>query len=289
LDKFGELKSHYFSNKIILDDNDNETIVCNYHSLQPYQHPLRWFVTRYFGTILWYVGEMAVDWYPLLRTKAVVKDERSIKYVYLACGIFNFTKILLILYHFTLSPKEIYNENGVYDDNRIKNFYYYYWMIQLSIIYSSFIYELTVFMVLKKNIFNKLKTENGFLKKFRSISEYRIFFTAAISVTLLPAISVSVILHCMFYAKNIYQNIDTTFEDIRKIIANVEYYMIYIDQILLLYAKEKTSLDNPSSPNTNSSGINPNSTLLLKPIKSKVYFNNLYKLNNNDDTLTYSP
>jgi len=144
-------------------------------------------------------------------------------------------------------------------------------------------------MVLKKNIFNKLKTENGFLKKFRSISEYRIFFTAAISVTLLPAISVSVILHCMFYAKNIYQNIDTTFEDIRKIIANVEYYMIYIDQILLLYAKEKTSLDNPSSPNTNSSGINPNSTLLLKPIKSKVYFNNLYKLNNNDDTLTYSP
>ncbi|OUM56311.1 hypothetical protein PIROE2DRAFT_19132 [Piromyces sp. E2] len=281
MDKFGELKSNYYSNEKVIVDG-NETIVCNYYSKQPYQHPLRWFVTRYIGTILWYVGEMAVDWYPLLRTRAVARNDKSIKYVYLTCGIFNFSKVLLILYHFTLSPTEIYDKDGVYNENRIQQFYFYYWMIQLTIICTSFIYELTVFLVLKKKFFNKTEANFGFLKKFRTISEYRIFFTAAISVTFLPAISISIFLNCFYYMKG-FRKLDTTFEDIRKLIANVEYYMIFIDQILLLYSQKKHTTGFTSSDSEG--GKNEHSNPLLKPITSHSYLETLNKINSND-TLT---
>jgi len=298
--------SHYFANKIETDAQGNLIYSCQYDAPSPEMNPLRWVITRQLGCALWCFGEIVADWYPLLRTKAVVRDKSSIKYVYVACGIFNLSKIALVLYHFTLSPKELYTSKGAYNKDRVDLFYFTYWLIQLFVIYSSAIYDGTVYIVLRKNLSKMGKSNFGFINKFKLISEYRIVVSAIISAVFLPIISITIIIKYYFYITKRYHKLEFSFDDIRQSINNFQYFMIFIDQILLLNSKEGTTLEvsnysNSYSNNSNFGGkssINPvlNGNYQLKKDLNNNYIDYNYRINesnintnlyNNSSTDTY--
>ncbi|ORX42608.1 hypothetical protein BCR36DRAFT_156388 [Piromyces finnis] len=222
----------------------------------PERHPLRWVLTRQLGNFLWYLGEIVADWYPLLRTKAVVKEKHLIRWVFISCGIYNLSKIILIGIHFKVTPSQLYNEKGEYDKDRMDMFYFVYWVVQLIIIYTSALYDLFVYLVLKKSVFTNSRTDIGFFKKFKTISEYRILLSAIISALFLPIVSVTIIIKFIYYIKYNFHDLDFSFDEVRKIISNVQYYMIFIDQILLFQSKQETSYDTNVSSNSYKLSLN---------------------------------
>ncbi|ORX49335.1 hypothetical protein BCR36DRAFT_353800, partial [Piromyces finnis] len=157
LDRLGSIMSHYFANTPTYDIQGNVVgYECIFEAERFEMHPLRWFITRHLATAFWYVGEIVADWYPLLRTKMLLKGEKSMFLIYLTCGLFNFTKIVLIIYYISLGPSKLYDKHGVFDKNLLNVFYYNYWIIQLMVLYTSIIYDITVFMILKKKL-NEIK------------------------------------------------------------------------------------------------------------------------------------
>ncbi|ORX42565.1 hypothetical protein BCR36DRAFT_362353 [Piromyces finnis] len=287
IDKLGEYFKHYYSNTPITDENGNVSYICQNNVYFTEMHPFRWFFTRQIGTVCWYFGEMIADWYPLIRTKAVTKD-RSIWYVYLSCALFNLAKLSLILFHFTLKPEKLYDVNGVFDGQVVNNFYNTYWVIQISIIYTSLIYDFTVFFVLKRKLNEMGQSEFGFLKRFRNVSEFRILISIIISIVFLPICSVSIILKFYYRNKKGYQNLEFSFEDIRTMIANVQYYMIFIDQILLLHLKNESSINATTTPSCNKSCNNFNLSSISNQFNkningSKLYYEKLSNLNLNKE------
>jgi len=295
LDQLSGLMSRYYA-----PDPNDLTKCANDASAE--KHPLRWFLTRQVGMIFWYFGEICGDWYPLLRTRAVARDQKSMYYVYIACGLFNLSKIVMIINHFTFSASNLYTKEGTFNVDANDKFYFRYWIIEAVIIITSLIYDMTVYFVLKKQIFNRTKSDFGFLKKFRSISEYRIIVSVVICVTLLPAVLVAVGLKIVYMYKGM-PGLDFSFEDIRLLIINVQYYMIFIDQIMLFRSRGDTSLGesqsttpyNTTTTNNNISGNNisgnnfstnnlssNNSNQYMKPanIDSKLYYTNLNNYSN---------
>eukprot|EP00833_Pecoramyces_ruminatium_P002646 jgi/Orpsp1_1/1176678/evm.model.c7180000058574.1 len=277
LDKFGQLLSMYYINSAVTDEYGT-SYTC---SVSGNMHPLRWFITRQLGTVFWYVGEIIGDWYPLLRTKAVIRDKKSLYFVYFSCGIFNLSKIALIILHWSLSPTQLYDENGVYELERVNIFYFRYWIIQLIIIYASVFYDFSVYFVLKKNIFNESHSNFGFIKKFKSISEYRIFISSIVSIIFLPIVSITIILKYYYYFKYNYTNLNFSFDEIRQSIANVQYYMIFIDQILLMTSK-KNGHTTSSSLDAGSSNNKSNLSNISLKTSSKFQYKNL-----NNSTTTF--
>jgi hypothetical protein len=284
LEQIGPLMGSYYYK----DSNG----VCQGSNISVEYHPLRWLLTRQIGNIFWYSGEIAGDWYPLLRTRAVAREQKSIWFVYITCGLFNLSKIALIILHWTQLPTRLYDNNGAFDEAKKDRFYNVYWIFQGLVVLSSFIYDLTVYLVLKRQIFSKTKADFGFLKKFRSISEYRMAISAFIGVIGLPIVSISLFFKFYFLMKdsNGYSALNFSFEDIRLLISNVQYYMIFIDQILLFRSRDGSSLGETTTSVTMPYGYNNfgNSNLssnnqVIKPINidSKVYYSNLNSLNTN--------
>jgi len=242
VNKFGDLMPRYYANTPIM--NSEGQIIgyqCKNDSSSPEMHPLRWFLTRQIGCILWCVGEMIADWYPLLRTRAVAKDQKCIWIVYVTCALFNLSKLSLIILHWTLSPTELYDEHGVYRKTKVDMFYFNYWIIHLVIIYASVIYDFSVYYVVRKSLSQIKFNQISFLKKFKSISQYRILVSAGICVIFLPIVSVTIIIKFYYYFKYNYHNLEFSFDEIRQSINNVQYFMIFIDQILLLRTNEEKS------------------------------------------------
>lgn len=195
-------------------------------------HPLRWFISRQLAGIFWYSGEIVGDWYPLIRTRAVVvgEDKKNLWYIYVTCFIFNLSKIVMMLYHFTVDKDNIKLEED--------NFYNVYWAIYLASLCCSLLYDSSVYIAMKRAIFKETESINfGFLKKFRNISEYRILVSAIIGLIGIPIMGSSAILRLNF------KSYDWSFEDLRIFIVNTTYYMMFIDQIMLYYiSKEEHSL-----------------------------------------------
>ncbi|ORX61156.1 hypothetical protein BCR36DRAFT_341482 [Piromyces finnis] len=298
----GGFLSHYFAY-----DNDGK---CIDGLIYTEVYPLKFFMTRQINLFFWYAGEIIGDWYPLLRTKAVARDRNTLKWVYMSCGLFNLSKIAVFFYQWTLDPKKIYRgeKRGVYNKVYVDGFYNGYWIMQCVIIACSLIYDITVYMVLKKQLFDRTnKNEFGFLKKFRSISEYRIVISAVIGVIGLPiSLFISIGKYYFFYIKE-KTDIDFNFEDLRTTIANVQYFMIFIDQILLLRSKDESTIEtynnsgsnshnnfsttsynnyNNYSTNGNYSFKKSNYDYKKSNLDSKSYFSNLSNLNNSSNTLT---
>ncbi|KAG4085958.1 hypothetical protein H8356DRAFT_1434882 [Neocallimastix lanati (nom. inval.)] len=266
LNKLGDLMPNYYATTKTVTST-NETIYgCQFNSPSPEMHPLKWVLTRQIGCIFWCTGEIVADWYPLLRTKAVCDDKKSIRTIYVTCGIFNFFKILLIIYHFTLSPSKLYTDEGVYDKKAIDMFYFKYWVIQLSIIYASAIYDASVYFVLKR-YFDKMNnySEFGFIAKFKAISEYRILISAVVCAIFLPIISLTILMKFYYYIRYDYHNLEFSFDEIRQTINNVQYFMIFIDQILLINSRNETALE-----------ISRPKSIMLSPGNSN---NDIYKSN----------
>ncbi|ORY43196.1 hypothetical protein LY90DRAFT_671768 [Neocallimastix californiae] len=285
LDKLGNLWSYYFANQYKEIKNGDDTIYlwegCQYRSFQTEMHPMKWFVTRQLGVLFWFTGEIAADWYPLVRTRAVARDQKSIRLVYWACGIFNITKITIIVYHWCFSPAKLYDKNGVYNKELVNEFYVYYWIIHLLIIYASVFYDVAVFHVLKKCVFKTVKVKSGFLKKFQTISEYRIFISAGINIIFLPIVSVTIVLKLIYYYYKGYHNLNFSFDEIRQSIANVQYFMIFIDQILLLRSKKEA---------TKNMSINALAKLNGNYFNNKSSSNSIFQYNSaKSNLLNYNP
>jgi len=298
LDKIGDLLPRYYANTPVFDSSGIEIgMDCIYDSSAKERHPLKWFITRQLAILFWFTGEIAGDWYPLLRTRAVARDQKSIWLVYLTCGIFNLSKLAIIILHFSYSPTKLYNDKGVYNKEQMNYFYFTYWVIHLIIIYSSVIYDISVFYVLKKHVFKLTQAKSGFLKKFKTISEYRIIVSAIISILFLPLISITIIFKFYYLYKYRYHDLNFSFDEIRQSIANVQYFMIFIDQILLISSKKESSTKeesvhskiydkklNSSYPNFQYQNLNNNSgtynTSSNLTLNNKSFQNSLFEYNN---------
>jgi len=244
-------------------------------------HPLKWFISRQLSTLFWYIGEIFGDWYPLLRTQAVVKNKKVIWIVYATCGIFNISKISLIILHLSHLPTKLYTSEGAYDNNSSVLFYSRYYMNQFIIIITSVIYDISVYLVLKKTIFKNNNYEFGFLKNFKNLSEYRILISSFFSVIFLPIISVVMIIKFYTLYGKKYMALDFDFEKTRIMITSIQYYMIFIDQILLVTYREQT---NNSNSNTTSNLFNSSNGYLSKSSTSTVK----YQFNENPDSLKFN-
>lgn len=249
------------------------------------ESPFKWFVARQINSFFWYIGEIIGDWYPLLRTKAVARDQHSIKFVYGTCIMYNLAKISVPISQLFLSPATLYDKNtGKYDKDRVDGYYNYYWCIQVAIIATSLIYDITVYIVLKKNLFDKNVSEFGFLKKFRTTSEFRIIVSAFIGVIGLP-ISLATAIGKVALYNNEYKNLNFSIEDFRIVVNNVQYMMIFIDQILLLRSKDTSTVETYGatsgnfSTNSYSNAMRSNTgsqfskSLSNKSYESKNYYN----------------
>ncbi|ORX85075.1 hypothetical protein BCR32DRAFT_305507 [Anaeromyces robustus] len=238
-DSIGGLLPRYYANAYI-DDLRIDTKCINTLSSET-AHPLKWVIMRHIAIIFWYIGEIFGDWYPLLRTKAVINDKKSLLPIYITCGLFNLSKIVLIINHLCLLPNELYDENGVFIMEIRDTFYVYHWLFQFIIICTSLLYDLSVFLVLKKNFFPVYEFDFGFLKKFKTTSEFRILVTAFISIFLLPFAAFTIFLKYYYLITQRMKHVEFSYEDIRFSIANLQYYMIFIDQILLFYSNNEHS------------------------------------------------
>ncbi|KAL6609074.1 hypothetical protein U3516DRAFT_596115, partial [Neocallimastix sp. 'constans'] len=238
LDKFGDLFPRYYSYK--------EDGTCDMGNAMTEMHPFKWVLTRQIGSVFWYTGEIVADWYPLLRTREIVKNPQSIWFVYVTCIIFNLSKVVLIILHFFLRPSDLYGEDGVFRLEHVHMFYFIYWIIQLFIIYASVFYDISVYTVLKKYTFQIINSQISFVKKFKTFSEYRINVSLLIGIFFLPLFSISVGMKFYYYFSKNYHSLEFSFEELRRSVANLQYFIIYIDQILLSYSDEGSKMTNNS-------------------------------------------
>jgi len=254
LDKLGDLFTNYYA----LSYNEKTGVYSCYNKVDKNEyHPLKFFITRQVATVFWYTGEMVGDWYLLLRTKAVVKNKKKIMPVYITCIIFNLTKIILILHHiFLYSLKKTYTNEGFYNQEERNIFYDRHWIIQFVIMIGALLYDLTVYLVLKKYVFKVTESHFGFFKKFKAISEYRIFFTAGVSLCFVPIAAATLVFKFIYNAQEQYKDVEFDFEDLRLFVASIQYFMMFIDQILLCISKEETSSNKESYINKSNKEMN---------------------------------
>ncbi|ORX47664.1 hypothetical protein BCR36DRAFT_295162 [Piromyces finnis] len=250
-------------------------------------------IEKIFNTFL-IIYSVVGDWYPTLRTKAVIKNKRSIKFVYAACLIYNALKI----YCFSkMYSKEMFRIS--FDDYQL-------------IVIGSIIYDITILYVMRKNLFNRTNMnnskmlKNSFMERFKQTSEYRIYCSIIVSLFLIPMI---ILYHIYKYILN--KNVDRDqfgngiaplLQTYLDIVLSFNYYIIFIDQILLkFYVKRKdsnykiSSHSITSSYNKGMSSFNPtasyNSITSIHGNPVPTYnglSTSLYKYNNNSSSTSIS-
>jgi len=254
IDQLGNLLPYYHSIKI-----DG---TCNNAYTYTEQHPLRWFLTRQINSFFWYTGEIIGDWYPLLRTKPVTKNRSSLILLYSSCILYNLSKLAVPISQLFVSPAKLYQVGGDYNSDYVNNYYNIYWFLQAVISFTTFIYEFVIYRTLNKELFSKTSTqEYGFLKKFRSVSEYRIIVSALVALIAFPILFAVSALKIYFYYTD-RKEINCSVEDFRGVVTNVQYMIIFIDQILLLNTKYVGKNGVPTYSEINSNNMDYNTGIL---------------------------
>eukprot|EP00833_Pecoramyces_ruminatium_P007441 jgi/Orpsp1_1/1181473/evm.model.c7180000077305.1 len=237
-----------------------------------------WLMAQAIPNIFWLTSEILGDWYPLLRTKAVTKQNKKIIFVFITCILYNIVKLYSMYALFGDLPIDFRltddDGNKVRDIARIK---IRYWSTVLALQVASFLYDLSVIVCLRKNLFNKLKeyqnfSENTFLYKFRQISELRIIFSMIASMIFLPFIIGFVVYLVNVYKKEGTGSIvasDEPVDAIRRAVLSINYTLMYIDQILLKNITERNASNlgyNSSSKKT--FGANSSNSTYKSQIKT---------------------
>jgi len=186
-----------------------------------------WYRGTAIANIFWSGGEIIGDWYPLLRTRAIINNRRKIRVVFLTCFLYNMAKVCSVTHYFIEIPRQIENPNMTEYSVR---WYYVVAAIQVT----SFIYDLSVIVCLRQNLFDQLKfyksEKNTFIERFKKISELRIIISMISSLCFLPIILTLI----YFYFKTKTFDVYINTENIRRRLIEINFNMIYIDQILLL-------------------------------------------------------
>jgi len=283
LNRSCDLLNDYYVN--LIDEKGNYSCSSNIS-------PLKWFIGREIAMISWYVAEIIGDWYPLLRTRAVVKNEKIIWLVYITCGIFNLSKVAKVVLYCSRGLRTLYNVNGAYDYDKEGKFFVVGDIIELVILFTAVLYDLAVYIVLKKCIFNKGSFYKfGFLKKFENLSEYRILLSSLFSLIFLPFIFIGLSIR-FYYIHRYYgaTKLNFTFEDAREFVTHVQYFMIYIDQIFLTCFKNESTIS--SSNNNSGSNVYKSSSKSFGDSKMKfssqlnnsnTYINSMNSLNDENE------
>ena len=240
-------------------------------------------------------GEIIGDWYPLLRTKAVTKDNKKIRVVFITCIIYNITKLLDIGYNFFIyfKAKDYYIENlSSYDlddpifekfdefdlEAYMSKFQIFLYFIILAMQITSIFYDISVICCLRKYLFNRINSyktndRTTFMEKFKQISEYRIIFSMIASLLFIPFVVTGAfpfLLDCFPKVMKdnevcLVRNSGNTDElgDIRRKFININFTLMYIDQILIRYYAAKN----------NTIHINSSNNVSLYTSKNKSQFN----------------
>jgi len=191
----------------------------------------KYIVLSFLSSSLNFISEIVGDWYLLLRTKAIIANKKM-PLLYITCILFNLSKIGGII-------SNIYDYIIQYPNFLlIKSLF----IIQIF----SLFYDLSNIYYLKKSIFKKYKmdkteTKNNFLMKIKYLSEYRLFVSIILSLFLVLFMALSFILYInnkdnksnIFYYNNPL--------NIRYIVASYNYYIMFIDQILLRFFAERNN------------------------------------------------
>ncbi|ORX49637.1 hypothetical protein BCR36DRAFT_450235 [Piromyces finnis] len=251
-----------------------------------------WFYCFGIASIFWYLSEIFGDWYPLLRTTAIIRNPKKIRIVYIICGIYNMVKLVQMYFYITYVPytnpdiypdteegKNLFNKLYNKDLGRFKSLTWGNVVIQLIV---SFFYDLSIIIILRKNLFNKLnerknnlkENENKFLSRFKFISEYRIVVSLIATVVSFPLIATfSFIMVHQFRTKDEFDIDDSRADAFRQCVLSINYNLMYVDQILLrFFVDESTKLKSKPKLSIGTSG-NSGYT-------SSSYAYNSYSLNN---------
>jgi len=240
LDQIANVYKYYFSYQETYN-NDTQNFICINESM----HPMKWLISKQIAMFCFYSGEIVADWYPLIRIRDFVK-RKTMRSIYITCGLFNLSKLLMVVLHWSLSPTIIYNKiTGAYNQEIMDKFNIKYWNVQLIIVCCTLLYQLSIFWVLRRKVIyvNPYPSNYGFIKKIKSVSEYRIYFASILTLVLLPFILVTFSLKLYFYySKGV--DLELHFETFRKSIVNFSYFMIFIDQVFLVISKYERTLFN---------------------------------------------
>ncbi|ORX80770.1 hypothetical protein BCR32DRAFT_280269 [Anaeromyces robustus] len=274
LKKIGDLWPNYYANKY----DQNNQLKCNNNAI----HPIKWMLQNELANVFSLLGEIFGDLYFLLRIKEISNIKREIKFIFLTCMLFNLSKLFLIIYKLTIGPADIYDSNGVYRNDLIKEHNIKYILIQLIVTYTSVIYSISICIVIKKYIYQrKYLDHNNIIRKFKNISEFRILISSIFNIIAMSLISIANLSQLIYNKKYKNTTIDFTMEELRDFLASIQYFMIYIDQILLFYSQilPSSSVEVYSSSYnykySNNSGIS----------SGKFHYENLNHNNLNNDLL----
>ncbi|OUM60688.1 hypothetical protein PIROE2DRAFT_63005 [Piromyces sp. E2] len=221
-----------------------------------------WYVINSVAFLVWVSGEIIADWYPLLRTKAILNNKKNIKPIYTVCIVYNLVKVLHILSNFIFKPETFVIKKGKQSNEYLLMNKIIWWSLVVLVQVVSFCYDVLVMITLKNSLFDKIKRlksgSNSFLEKFKQISEFRIFISLIISIIFLPFAVFQVYLYIGWYSdvKNTkagsernWGNITDQVEYIRILILRFTYSSMYIDQILLrFYVSKNKKHYLPGSP-----------------------------------------
>jgi len=235
-----------------------------------------------FAHLFWNTGEIIADWYPLLRTKALVKNNKRMKPIYITCIFYNIIKIFLISSNFLFIPSSFLKVNNKPNKEALK-YKVIWWSIVLVIQINSLFYDVFVIIALKNTLFDKLESfkhkSNNFLEKFKYISELRIFISILISIIVFPCAFFHLYNHIRnyLYTNENSNDINDAVEHFRIIGLRFTYTFMYIDQLLLRYyirtikpnyfsdsSQDSELLISPPSTSSVSSPYTP-SSLIFSP------------------------
>jgi len=255
----------------------------------------QWIKSYGIASIFWHMGEIFGDWYLLIRTKAICKNKRYIRWIFITCGFYNIVKCAQIYTFFSYVPfREGYDMDEekwrMYTLDMAENKFMKWSNVAFQQL-CSLAYDISVIVALKKSVFNNKESLSildshgfSFLKRFKQISEYRIYLSIIITISGIPFIFMySIIVIYYRYQSISYKDQakvdavgrftdDQSIDAIRVMVLNFNYVFMYIDQILLRYY-----VDKQQSMTKGSSGFsNSNPNIVRQNSKPTYNFNMVY-------------
>jgi len=167
----------------------------------------QWVKSYGIASIFWHMGEILGDWYLLIRTKAICKNKHYLRWVFITCGFYNLVKCAQIYTFFSYVPfREGYEMTEerwrMYTLDMAENKYMKWSNVAFQQL-CSLAYDISVIIALKKSVFNNNESLNildshgfSFLKRFKQISEYRIYLSILITICGIPFILCIPLLLC---------------------------------------------------------------------------------------------
>ncbi|KAG4102032.1 hypothetical protein H8356DRAFT_1653286 [Neocallimastix lanati (nom. inval.)] len=206
-----------------------------------------WYVGYGVSNIVYSLGEIIGDWYPLLRTKAVTNNNNKVKIVYITCIIYNLSKVLGMFCYFYDIDLEWADKEKMIPNNKTVEFKIRWWSVIALMQLTSCIYDISVIYALKTCLFNRLKEfknsgRHNFLEKFQRISEFRIVLSMAASAVFLPFVFFFLYINVNKCKKDVCDyTIDFSLESLRRVVICLNYNFMFIDQILIRRYAERSN------------------------------------------------